>query len=111
MQHPPAEIRIVLNRPLPDVEEAIDALKEVKRRRGVEFDDLVALLGKFMPGGTEPNKACVASIRAYPPVARLRALIDLAIPLVAKELVFGMNPEVHPSLNLGQVSSSRTFST
>ena len=95
-QRTPAEIRIIIDEPLPGLDDAIRCLREVERRRRVKFGDLLALLRKFTPGGTEPNKVCLASIRAYPPVARLRAMIDLAISLIAKEFVFGLDLEVCP---------------
>ena len=104
----PADIRIVLDRPVPGVEDAIRCLREVERRGHVKFGELLALLDKFMPGGTEPNKVCLASIRAYPPVARLRAMIGLAILLVAKEFVIGLDLKVRSFLIL-QSGAEPTF--
>ena len=96
---PPAEITIVLDQPLPGVEEAVDALRQVElKRRRVKFDGLLALLAKFTPGETNPNEVSLPSIRSYPPVARLRVMIDLGIHLVMDDFVSGLNPDVRPRL-------------
>ena len=95
-QRTPAEIRIIIDEPLPGLDDAIRCLRVVETRRRVEFGDLLALLHKFTPGGTDPGKVCLASIRAYPPITCLCAMIDLAISLIAKEFVFGLDLQVRP---------------